>query len=399
MLSWWPVDRGAGRCGRRSVFRRLPSLLLGLGLAGAQAPAGALESVLAFGNPAEIASGGTGVSAGLHYFIGNDPLSVRRYQNDWQGSYRPRNGLNLGQLTARAEAGVYAAGWRLSAVKRMELLIESGRETTDFYHLYKTREAVPPGQRYEVDLNYAGYEAKGWRLDTAWNWKSSGGHDFNFGLGYSWLEGNRVRAGAAQGSFASLGGGKYSYAVTMDDVYTGKTYPFQTPGTPEGSGGSADLGLEWKTPEGARLQLIANDLLGRMHWRDVPGTTAIANTGVTGTDANGYIIYGPTLSGRNARRDFTQRLPVRWGLGAEIPWRDYYALASLSHLQNTYYPLLALGWKFAEGWRVQADYDLRFKTFGLRLAGSRAFLALRASQLDPGLASAYGVSAGVSWTF
>ena len=364
-----------------------------------QTPAGALESVLAFGNPAEIASGGTGVSAGLHYFVGNDPLSVRQYQNDWQGSYHPRNGLNLGQLSARAEAGVHTAGWRLSAVKRMELLIESGRETTDLYHLYKTREAVPAGRTHDVNLNYAGYEAKGWRVDKAWNWKFSGGHDFNFGLGYSWLEGNRVRAGAAQGSFASLGGGKYSFAVTMDDVYTGKTYPFQTPGTPEGSGGSADLGLEWKTPEGARFELIANDLLGRMHWRDVPSTPAIANTGVTGTDGNGYIIYGPTLSGRNARRDFTQTLPVRWGLGAEVPWRDYYALASLSHLQNIYYPLLALGWKFAEGWRVQADYDLRFKTFGLRLAGSRAFLSLRASQLDLGLASAYGVSAGVSWAF
>jgi len=375
------------------------SPLLGLVLSGLQAPAGAFDSVLAFGNPAQAVSGGTGVSAALHYFVGNDPLSARQYQGDWQGSYHPRDGLNIGLLSTRAEAGAQAAGWRLSAVRRTDLLIESGREMTDLMRLYKTRAPAPAGQTFSVDAHFQGFEAKGWRLDKAWNWKTRGNHDLSFGLGYSLLDGTRVRAGAAQGSFASLGGGNYGYALDMDDAYTRKTYPFQTPGTPEGSGGNADVAFEWKTPQGVRLEWVANDLFGRMRWRDVPGTVANAGTGVTGTDANGYIVYAPVLSGRNARRDFTQKLPVRWGLGAEVPWRDFYALGSISHLQHTTFPLLALGWKFAPGWRVQADYDLRFKTYGFKLAGSRAFVALRASARDLSEARAYGASAGVSWTF
>ncbi|TSA11207.1 MAG: hypothetical protein D4R74_13430 [Betaproteobacteria bacterium] len=394
-----PVSSDVGRGAPRRALRRFSSLLLGLGLSTAHAPARALESVLAFGNPAEAASGGTGVSATLHYFIGNDPLSARQYQDDWRGDYHPRKGLNLGLLSARAEAGLQTAGWRLSALRRTELLIESNRDMTDLMRLYKTREAFAAGQRYDVDLNYAGFEAKGWRLDKAWNWKTAGGHDFSVGAGYSLLEGNRVRAGTAQGSFASLGGGNYGYAVRMDDAYSGKAYPFQTPGTPEGKGGSVDLGMEWKTPQGARVEAVANDLLGRMRWRDVPGTVANAGTGVTSTDANGYIVYAPALSGRNARRDFTQKLPPRWGVGAEMPWRDFYVLGSLSHQQHATFPLLALGWKFAEGWRIQADYDLRFNTYGFRLAGSRAFLALRASQRNLDEARAYGLTAGASWMF
>ena len=136
-----------------------------------------------------------------------------------------------------------------------------------------------------------------------------------------------------------------------------------------------------------------------MRWRDVPGTVANAGSGVTSTDANGYIIYAPALSGRNARRDFTQKLPLRWGLGAEVPWRDYYVLGSISHLEHTTFPLLAVGWKFAERWRVQADYDLRLKTYGFKIAGSRAYIGIRASQRDLSEAQAYGVSAGVIWTF
>ena len=377
----------------------LCKLLLGLSMLCLPHAARALDSVLPFASPVDAAGTGVGVSAGLHYFLGNDPLSARQYQKDWQGDYHPRNGLNIGLLSTRAEIGAQAAGWRLSTVRRTELLIESGREMTELIRLYKTRETASPGQAYDVALNYAGYEAKGWRLDKAWRWNTGAGHDLGFGMGYSLLEGSRVRTGSAQGALTSQGSGNYAYAVRMDDAYTGKTYPFQTPGSPGGSGGSVDVGLDWKLPQGVRFEWIANDLLGRMRWHDVPGTVANAGTGVTSTDANGYINYVPALSGRNARREFTQKLPSRWGLSAEVPWRNFYALGSYSHLQHTSFPLLGLGWKFLEGWRVQADYDLRLKTYGFKLAGSRAFIALRASQRDLSEARAYGVSAGATWTF
>lgn len=299
----------------------------------------------------------------------------------------------------RGEAGVQAAGWKLSTVQRTEVLIESGRETTDLAHLYKTQTPAPAGRTYNVDLRYAGYEARGWRLDKSWNWKTPAGHALSFGLGYSVLEGTRVRAGSARGSLASLGGGNYNYAVSTDDAYTRKTYPFQTEGIPEGRGESLNLALEWKTPQGIRLEVMANDLLAQMRWRDIPATAASANTGVTSTDANGFVVYAPVLSGRNARRDFTQKLPGRWGVGAEIPWRDYILIGSFSGLQRARFPLLGIAWQFRDGWRLQADYDLRFRTFGIRIAGRSAFIALRTSERNLDQARAYGVAAGLSWVF
>ncbi len=388
----------AGSAGLFDPRAALCKLLLGLGLLGPQPAARALDSVLPLDSPMDAAAG-TGVSAALRYFAGNDPVSARQYHSDWQGSYHPRNGLNVGFVSVRAGIGAQAGGWRLSKVARTELLVESGREMTDLMHLYKTRISASPGRTYSVDVEYAGYAAKGWRIDKAWRWQARPGHDISFGLGYSLLEGNRVRSGSAQGSLTSLGNGNYAFAVMRDDAYTGKTYPFQTPGSPEGSGGGIDLGLEWKMPQGARLEWIANDVLGRMRWRDIPGTLSNAGTGVTGTDANGYIVYAPVLSGRNARREFTQKLPVRWALGVEVPWRDFYVLGSLSHLQRSFFPLLGLGWNIRDGWRLQADYDFRFKTYGFKLAAGRGFIAVRASQSDLNEARAYGASAGVSWTF
>ena len=390
-----PVSHGARRWQGVIISRELVAFCA-LGL---PVPAAALESVLAIDNPAQVSSGGPGLSAAAHYFVGNDPLSARAYFNDWQGNYHPRDGLNLGLASLRSEAGVQWAGWRVSEVRRLELLIESGREMTDLERFYKTRQALPAGQAYAIDIRYAAYEAKGWRLDKAWNWKLQGGQELGLGVGYSLLEGTRVRAGSALGSVTSQGRGNYTYSARMDDASSRKTYPFQTPGTPQGSGGTADVGLYWKTPGGARLEYVVNDLFGRMRWSEIPGTVTNANTGVTGTDPNGFIVYAPALSGRNARRDFTQKLTMRWGMEAEIPWRDFYVLGSLSHLQQTSFPLLAAGWKPLRGWRVQADYDFRFKTYGLKATGHGVFVALRASQRDLGEASAYGFSAGVTWAF
>lgn len=387
---------------QRTAAAHSLALLIGLGLCCVSAQVRSFESVLAFSRPTEAASASpsvSAVSANFHYFVASDPLSVRQYQGDWQGNYHPRDGRNIGLLTLRSETGAQAMGWRLSAVRRTELLIDAGRGMTDLERLYKTRQAIPLGQVFDIDINYAGYEAKGWRLDKAWNWKPREGHELRFGLGYSLLEGTRVRSGNALGTLTGLGGGNYTYSVRTDDANTRKTYPFLTPGTPEGNGSSVDLGLEWKTPQGARFELVVNDLLGRMRWSEIPGTVSNANTGVTGTDANGYIVYAPALSGRNARRDFTQKLPLRWGMSAELPWRDFYMVGSLSHLQHTTFPLLALGWRFADDWRVQGEHDFRFKTYGLKLAGRNAYVELRASQRDLTQANAYGVSAGASWSF
>lgn len=391
-----PAAASAGMLDPRAALWKVLFSLVALSLAHT---ACALDSVLPLDNPADAAGAGLGVFAGFRYFVGNDPLSVHQYQKDWQGNYHPRNGLNIGLNSIRAEVGTQVGGWRLSAVQRTELLIESGREMTDLIRLYKTRQPAPPGQAYDVDLTYAGYKARGWRIDKAWRMMTGAGHKVGIGLGYSFLEGNRVRVGSAEGALASQGGGDYAYAVKMNDAYSGKTYPFQTPGSPGGGGGSVDIGLDWSLPQGGHLEWIANDLLGRMRWRDVPGTVANAGTGLTSTDPNGYIVYAPALSGRNARRDFVQKLPVRWGLGAELPWRDFYALGSLSHLQHTFFPLLGIGWKFLDGWRIQADYDLRLRTYGLKLAGKRAFITVRTSQRNLSEAQAYGVYAGASWMF
>lgn len=360
----------------------------------------ALESVLAFANPATASGATAAVSAHLHYFLANDPLSVSEYQDKWQGAYHPRDGRNVGLMSQRADIAFQLAGWRLGAFQRREALIDSNRDATDLVHLYKTRGQVAAGQLFAVSLNYQAYDAMGWRVDKAWQWQFAKSSELTLGIGCSILEGRRVRAGAANGSVTSLGAGKYNYALGIDDADTRKTYPFQTPGEPEGRGQAWDLGLSLKTHDVLRLELLVNDLLANIRWRDIPSTVANANSGVTTTDANGYIIYTPALSGRNSRRNFTQTLPVRWFAGAEAsPWKNITVSAGYTHQENLALPQFGAAWEFLNGWQVAADYDTRFGSTGVKLTHPLGFVALRTNQWSLSSAGAYGISAALRWAF
>lgn len=362
-------------------------------------PAHALESVLAFADPTAAAGDAIVASVRLHYFAGNDPLAMREYQGNWQGAYHPRGGRNLGLLSQRADVALQAAGWRVGVFQRQEVLIDSSRETVDLIRLHKTRAQAPAGQSFAIDVSYQAFNATGWRVDKAWQWHIADEKEFTFGIGYSMLEGHRVRTGTYNGFMSSLGAGNYNYALGLNDADTRKTYPFQTPGQPEGQGQSWDIGVSLKNRDGLRVDFLANDLLANIRWHDIPSTIANANTGVTTTDANGYIVYMPALAGRNFRRDFTQKLPPRYAVAAELPWRDFTVLASLARQQGISFPLAGATWAFAEKWRLQADYDFRFGSAGLKLTSPVAFIALRASRWNLPEASAYGLSAGMRWEF
>jgi hypothetical protein len=361
-------------------------------------PSNALESVLAFSDPTDDTEH-LAAFAGLHYFAGNDPLSIHAYQGNWQGAYHPRDGRNLGLLSQRAESSLQTGGWRLSVFERQEALIDSSRSTTDLYRLYKSLNQAASGQMYVVDASYQAFAATGLRLDKAWRWKIAENNELALGVGYSRLEGHRVKTESANGIVTSLGAGKYSYALKLNDSDTRKTYPYQTSVQQKGDGDAWDLGLSFKTDNGPRFDLLANDILANIRWRDVPSSIATANTGVTSTDANGYIVYAPALSGRNFSRNFTQPLPTRYAASAALPWREFSVFGSLTRQQGISFPMAGATWAYAENWRLQADFDTRFGSAGLKLTGPLAFLALRTSQWNLSETRAYGLSAGMHWAF
>ena len=387
------------RARMRPSRSRCARLLLAVALASPFAATAMPESVLALHDPA--ATGAPpGLTLRLHVFYGADPLPVKSYSKDWSGDYSPRKGDNLGIMSARAEVGVQAMRWEVAALRRREIFIRTNRDTTDMLRLYKTGTAAAAGTHFEVDASYQAVELTGVRLGKAWHWQAADGSQFAAGIAYSELEAHNVREGYASGALDALGAGKYRYRVAYDDAWDDKAYPFQTPGTPGAHGQALDFALAWKIAHGTRFSLLGNDLAGRMHWHDLPGTQArIGNGGTISTDSRGYINYLPALSGRNARRDTLQRLPERWAAGMEAPWDRFILYASIARQRGENLALLGGAWKHSANARIEANYDLRFGSYGLAWVWQNLRIALRSSARRLDDAHAYGIEAGLAWQF
>ncbi len=357
--------------------------------------------VLGLSNPADMAGEhGIRVYAGGHYFVGNDYVAVSEYSGNWNGAYTPRSGMNLALLSARVEAGSSYDSWRLAALYRKEILIESNRDITDIVYYNKQHVSVPSGQSFGINLRVEGFEADGLRLDKGFVLSQANDMTVSAGAGISLLRGRSVRIGRADGTASSTLTG-YAYNVTVEDSNSNATYPFIRNATPIGQGYALDAGAKVAWNNGSRLELAANDLLGEMRWENMPHTIQTANSATLARDPFGYIYYNPTVSGMNDlnRRTITQKLAAKLHAQFTYPISNADISAGTGWMKGYWFPQAGAAYRLNERWKAMLDYDVRFKTLGLGIEHQWFYLNLRSESSSLAKAKAYGLAGGVKVLF
>ena len=358
-------------------------------------------SLLGVSNPADLAGRqGWGAYAAAHYFEANDYIAVREFSHDWGGDYSPRSGKNTAMQIIRGEAGASLESWRLATLYRKEILLESNRDTTDMAYFNKTRLRVPAGQTFGVDLRIQGFEADGIRLDKGFVLPSTTDMTVSVGVGASLLRGKRVRIGRADGTASSTVSG-YAYNVALEDSNSKATYPFIRDAAPIGQGYAFDLGTRIAWANGARLELAANDLAGKIRWENMPHTLLNANSNTIARDASGFITFNPAISGVNDvnRRSIEQKLDPKLHAQAVYPIGKFDVFAGTDWTKGYWFPQAGVAYRFDANWKTMLDYDARFKTLGWRIAHKWFYLSLRSESATLDKAKAYGAAAGLNVSF
>jgi len=374
-------------------------ILAGFTLALCQ-PAGA-EGLLAIVNPAENAraTDNLDITVNGQYFAATDYTSVRHFSDDWRGTYTPRDGKNLAVSFARADVSARQASWSVGYFYRQDILLESNRGMTDIVHANKTGTPVPVGRTYNLSLAVDGFVAHGVRLDKVLSWKAEDALDVTIGVGASLMKGQRTRMGEAQGNTLSTATG-YTYNANLTDADSQKTFPFMPPGEVSGAGYALDLGWRLQWQDGKRLDIAINDLLGEIRWKNLPQTTMIANSATATYDAQGYIVFNPTVSGQNSRVDITQRLDTKGSIQFHAPLA--YGMSAnfgTEWIKHDLLPRLGLEYATAHGIKMIADYDTRFRTFGLGTTWKGMYLNARTQSMNFYQSRGYGLSAGLALKF
>ncbi|MEQ1590040.1 MAG: hypothetical protein ABL902_06785 [Gallionella sp.] len=327
-------------------------------------------------------------------FEANDYTSMRHFSDDWRGAYTLREGKNLGVSFARADVSAREASWSVGYFYRHDILLESNRDTTDLVYANKIVAPVPVGKNYDINLEMNGFEAHGVRLDKAVSWQTQRAWNATVGVGASLLKGQRTRMGQAHGNALSTATG-YTYDLNMTDADSNKTYPFMPLGEVSSTGYALDLGLRLQWQDGKRLDLALNDLAGEIRWRNLPLTTMDANSSTATRDAQGYILFNPTVSGQNSRVDLTQKLDTKGSVQFHAPLsKGISANLGTEWIKDNFFPRLGLEYATSQGVEMMADYDTRFKTFGLGASWHDAYLTARTQNLNFDKSRGYGVKIG-----
>jgi hypothetical protein len=365
------------------------------------------EGLLAIDNPATHGAG-NGVYASIEAFEGNDQVAMREYGGDWNGSYTPRNGTNLGLAVLRAETGVQWSGYRLGALWRGEALVQTDRDTSDLVQQFKTSAGYTPNRRYVLDYQLKGFEADGARLSKSFQTAGFAGWQADWGVGLSYLRGQRISLNTVNGEVVTLNTKDFDataqQSVSDSQMNTKDLASFNAPfgrqASASGSGYAVDIGMALRHPaSGARVELAVADLLGAMEWRDLPTNVSRYTTATKYYDANGYLNIYPSATRASSYRNLQQVLEPKWLASVTYPVGSMEIQGLASYTQGYWFPQLGLGYALAQRWRVKADYDVHFGTLGLSLNHPWFGLSLRTDSLDTNTAKAYGLAASIHIPF
>ncbi|MBI3041681.1 MAG: hypothetical protein HYY78_02515 [Betaproteobacteria bacterium] len=342
---------------------------------------------------------GTRVFSTVRYFTANDWTAREDIEGNWSGHYAPRGGRNLGVEFLRAGVGVAHDAWRVGYFQRRDVVIDTNRDTLDLLYLERNDLPIPVGRRFALQLEADSLEAEGVRIDRAFELHRSGRSGLWASLGLSLLRGSRARSGGLAGGITASAANTFSFDAAWIDRNTRKTFPFITPGSPEGSGYALDAALEFVWAEHNRVLLSVEDLLSRIAWRDVPATEARASSNTAARDAQGFVVYLPAVSGRNRRLDYTQRLDRKSTVHYSREFGPLSVGAGALVVRSIAIPRLSLDYRLGGAWRVSAEYDFRFGSVGAGLRYKWLSLAVLSDSTDLGGAKAYGLAAQLAVPF
>ena len=245
----------------------------------------------------------------------------------------------------------YGLGWRYDYMMRFN------QDTADLYWQYKNKQIPNNAQIYPIYLEAKHNERIGANIGftqhVASNWQLTA--YANLWKGLHALEGDAVGTLTSQ---AALEGEAVKNIDRLNSIKTDLNYYYDKPALgeedlnwypdkPVGYGYSVDIQLAGQITDKTALMLRSYDVLGRMHWRDMPNTEYILDYDVNRrptNDTRGQLDTNNVIQTLPWRIEgsLSHQLTDKWQLGAHAQANDIETLYQLSagyKLDNSSMPI------------------------------------------------------------
>ena len=325
-----------------------------------------------------------------------DAIPVREFDSDWSVGYAPRAGRNLFLQRNRAEFGVEKDGWRVGIEYRQEGTLDAGRDTLEFYRLYKQRLRPDSARDFNLDAQFKSWSAAGLRVARTFPLDEAAGPLLM--VSGALYANPRNRDIDVTGNVNYRPADVYGFNAQYQESDTRYRYPFMPEPSQTSSGASVSLALQWPLSERFTANLALNDIWSRMRWSNLPAVRKSISSDVTSYDKDGYVNYQPLLSGQNSQIEKTGTIGASGTASLSYRLDQWTMTAGLDRIEAVTIPAIAVTYQSSWG-AFTTSYETRFHTLGVGYDHGPFRLHLRANRWPLDGASAIGLDAGVHYAF
>jgi hypothetical protein len=340
------------------------------------------------------------ISLDINYFVADDPVSVYHFLHRWSGDYHPRDGSNVAMQDMRIDLGkTFGQNLYIGYFYRYDIFFKSSKDFTDLYQKVKNKIDLDPKRTFLLDLDAKGIKQSGFVVSAEKEVWRDGPHRISGGVAASVSIGFDMQDGRIEGSATVPNPKTYQISAKSSYNYT-RNYLYELEVSQAyGVGYGFDAAIAYHNSYyGFGISLVINDILSRMHWKDLPYSYVSIRTQNKSYDKDGYVKYSPVITGLEIERDYTQHIDTRYRLqmAFSVMQQGLFAFG-LSKIYGITFPFMQLDYTLFEKQKVALSYEARFGSVGLDYRYGGFYLGFSADRLRD--ASALGVRSGYRYRF
>ena len=356
-----------------------------------------LAGPLSLLNPINIPKQPNNLNIDTQTLITNDAFSLEALFDDFHGDFNHKNSDYFAVGDIRYDIGAYIEGWGyVGYVYREEAVINTSPDTMLLINQDSNELDLTIGKNYDLYLDIEGFEVHGITYANSFPIYEKDGWDIRLGIGAELLYGIQTQDGYVKGDASTLSEKDYDFTMHSYYLYT-ENYLYDLDVDSVAAYGYTTHISLYVGYDDLSFSVIANDIIGKLYWKNLPYSDVNLESDNKSYDENGYVKYAPVISGMEGTTKFTQTLMKKWRIqGAYTLDKGIFQLGT-DHISGTYLPYVKYIHQFDNDIIASVEYDTYFGMFGSDIIYKNFRFGIHSNRLiEP---SAVKVNLGMNYKF
>ncbi len=239
----------------------------------------------------------------------NDAMPLAAMDGDDHSRIAPRPGRNLAYIDDEIRLEYRSSGWAFSLLARQQATLVVDDQALALARIIETGRRPASGAQWRIDARFRGFSGAGVELRRelalrpGWSAELWG----QLLALANWHE-RELRGTASYDSTSRT----YDFDIVSDELYNRLHFDYERAQARNGAGLLLGAALQWDD-DSTSIRVALGDG-GWLHWNGVPRQTLSLAADRQGVDADGFVVYGPLLEGRDSQAAATRMQPWRANL-------------------------------------------------------------------------------------